>query len=440
MSIVKPDTIYALSSGSGKAGLAVVRISGPDVSGVVERMCGGLPAPRSAELHTLRALSNGDAIDRGLVLWFPAPRSFTGEDVAEFHVHGSTGVVRWLLEELGSAGGLRPAMPGEFVRRAFANGKIDLIEIEGLADMLESESREQVRQALFHVDGHASEVFDRWRSGLINALALAEACIDFSDEEGVESAARPKIIEEVHELQENISRELDGAARGVRTRLGIRVVLAGAPNAGKSSLLNLIAKRDVAIVSKHAGTTRDVVEVRLDLGGHAVDLADTAGVRDDFDSEVEQLGIRRTIQRLREADLVVLVGSADAPWPKIDIDSDTIRVWNKVDLAEAPCDPACDIEISALSGKGVPELLELLRCRVAELAGGREPVLLTRDRQIHACRQCLACLDRADVEGVPVEIIAEELRQAARILDRLVGKVDVDDLLDEIFSRFCVGK
>lgn len=437
---MKPDTIYALSSGTGKAGLAVVRISGPETAILVERMCGGLPSPRCAELRTLKALSNGEAIDRAVVLWFPAPRSFTGEDVAEFHVHGSVGVVRWLLEEIGNAGGSRPAKPGEFVRRAFNNGKMDLVEIEGLADMLESESRAQVRQALFHADGHASEVFGRWRSGLINALALAEACIDFSDEEGVEAAARPKIFHVVEKLQEGISRELDGAVRGLRTRLGIRVVLAGAPNAGKSSLLNLIAERDVAIVSRHAGTTRDVVEVRLDLGGHAVDLADTAGVRDDFDSEVERLGIDRTIQRLKEADLVILVGSPDAPWPSINIDSDTIRVWNKVDLAEAPSDPACDIEISAHSGKGVPELLELLLRRVADLAGNCEPFLLTRERQIHACRRCLACLDRAAVKALPVEIIAEELREAARILDRLVGKVDVEDLLDEIFSRFCVGK
>ena len=439
-SVGRLDTIYALSSGAGKAGVAVVRVSGPDTADVVGRMCSGLPEPRKAELRVLRSLSSGEAIDRCLVLWFPAPGSFTGEDVAELHVHGSVGVVRWLLEELGKAGGLRPADAGEFVRRAFINGKMDLVEIEGLADMLESESRQQVRQALFHVDGQASQVFGRWRAGLISALALVEACIDFSDEDGVEMAARPQILDAVRTLRNEMASELGGAERGRRTRLGVRVVLAGAPNAGKSSLMNAIARRDVAIVSKQAGTTRDVVEVSLDLGGFAVELADTAGVRTEFDSEVEQLGIDRTLQRLKEADLVLLVGSADALWPKLDIDSDTIRVWNKMDVAGASLDDKCDLEISALSGEGVQELLELVESRVAGVAGNTEPALLVRDTQIHAVRQCLGCLDRALASGLSLEIVAEELRSAANVIDRLVGKVDVDDLLDEIFSKFCVGK
>lgn len=439
-SLVRLDTIYALSSGAGKAGVAVVRLSGPDTADVVGRMCNGLPQPRKAELRILRSLSRGEAIDQCLALWFPAPGSFTGEDVAEFHVHGSVGVVRWLLDELGHVGGLRPAEPGEFVRRAFKHGKMDLVEIEGLADMLESESRQQVRQALFHVDGHASQVFVSWRGSLINALALVEACIDFSDEDGVEMAARPQILDAIETVRTEMTGELAGAERGRRTRLGVRVVLAGAPNAGKSSLMNAIARRDVAIVSKQAGTTRDVVEVSLDLGGFAVELADTAGIRAEFDSEVEQLGIGRTLQRLKEADLVLLIGSADAPWPTVDIDSDTIRVWNKVDVAAASPHDRCDVEISALSGKGVEELLELVQRLVARLAGNTEPALLARDRQIYAVRQCLACLDRATAGGLSLEIVAEELRSAANAIDRLVGKVDVDDLLDEIFARFCVGK
>jgi tRNA modification GTPase len=437
---MKLDTIYALSSGAGKAGVAVVRLSGPDTARVVASMCGGLPHPRMAELRTLRSLSGGEVMDRCLALWFPAPGSFTGEDLAEFHVHGSLGVVRWLLEELGGPGGLRPADPGEFARRAFMNGKMDLVEIEGLADMLESESRQQVRQALFHVDGHASKVFGNWRCGLIGSLALAEACIDFSDEEGVELMARPQIPQAIKVLRAEMAGELEGAERGRRTRMGVRVVLAGAPNAGKSSLMNAIARRDVAIVSKFAGTTRDVVEVSLDLGGFAVDLADTAGLRDEVDSEVEQLGIGRTRQRLEEADLVLLIGSPDAPWPSIDIDSDTIRVWNKVDIGRAQPQARCDVEISALSGAGLPELLDLIELHVARLASGGEPALLTRDRQIHAVRQCLACLDRAIVNESSFEIVAEELRTAARLIDMLVGKVDVEDLLEEIFSRFCVGK
>lgn len=434
------DTIYALSSGGGKAGVAVVRVSGSSAGKAVRDLCGDMPEPRKAVLRRLRALSDGQTIDRAIVLWFPAPYSFTGEDVAEFHVHGSAGVVRWLCEELRDYGGIRPASAGEFSRRAFLNGKLDLVEIEGLADVLDADTRSQVRQALFHVDGHASEIFGRWRGELVRGLALVEACIDFSDEEGVEADARPQIASMLQELQEGMSRELAGSERGRRVRQGVRVVLAGAPNAGKSSLMNTIAARDVAIVSRHAGTTRDIVEVSLDLGGHAVELADTAGIRENSGSEVEQLGIQRTLERISEADLVLVVAAADVTWPKLEMDSEAIRVWNKCDLANVTTGDKVDISVSARTGEGLRELLRLIEERVAELAADSEPALLVRDRQIHAVRKCLEHLQTASDVALPLEIVAEELRAATRILEKIVGKVDVEDLLDDIFSRFCIGK
>ena len=434
------ETIYALSSGAGKAGLAVVRVSGPRAGEVAARICGGLPEPRRAALRRMRALSDGQAIDEAIAVWFPGPASFTGEDVVEFHVHGSAGVVRWLFDELRQHGGCRPAEAGEFSRRAFVNGKLDLVEIEGLADVLAADTRQQVRQALFHVDGHASHVFARWRAELVKILALVEACIDFSDEDGVEAAARPSIVATLDHLRLAMSDELADAERGRRVREGIRVVLAGGPNAGKSSLMNAIAARDVAIVSRHAGTTRDVVEVSLDLGGHAVELADTAGIRDDSGSEVEALGIQRTLQRVEEADLVLVVAAPDVPWPALKIDSDTIRVWNKSDLAGCAGEIGADVSVSARNGDGLRELLRLIEARVAVHSQSREPALLVRDRQIHAVRQCLVHLEAALDELLPLEIVAEELRSAARVLERLVGKIDVEDLLDDIFSQFCIGK
>jgi tRNA modification GTPase len=434
------DTIYALSSGAGKSGVAVVRVSGSRAGDVVRKLCGELPEPRKAVLRTLRALSDGATIDRAIVVWFPAPHSFTGEDVAEFHVHGSAGVVRWLCEELSDHGGSRPGEAGEFSRRAFLNGKLDLVEIEGLGDVLEAETRQQVKQALFHVNGQASEVFARWRSELVRVLALVEACIDFSDEEGVEASARPEIASVLQGLRTLMAGQLSGVQRGRRVRQGARVVLAGGPNAGKSSLMNAVAARDVAIVSRHAGTTRDVVEVSLDLGGHAVELADTAGIRDARDSEVEELGIQRSLQRIGEADLVLLVGAPDVPWPEVEFDSEAIRIWNKCDLPGVTPASGADMSVSAHTGAGLKELLRLIEEKVSQLADGEEPALLVRDRQIFAVRECIGHLDNALEDWLPFEIVAEEVRSAARVLEKLVGKIDVEDLLDDIFSRFCIGK
>jgi tRNA modification GTPase len=435
------DTIYALCSGVGKAAIAVVRVSGPRSGAVVNLLCGGLPSPRKATVCEIKGLTDGRVLDRALVLWFEGPRSFTGEDCVEFHLHGSPGVVRLVVGELRRIEGLRPAEPGEFTRRAFINGKLDLVEVEGLADVLDAETEHQVRQALYHADGEASKVFDDWRSKIVRSLGVVEACIDFSDQDGVEAEARRQVGESVQGLCQAMARELANHNRGRRIRSGVRIVLVGAPNAGKSSLMNRLAAREVAIVSEEAGTTRDVIEVGLNLGGYSVDLLDTAGMRVGIESKAERLGVGRASDLFEEADIVLLIGAYDAVWPENRrLDSDTIRVWNKSDLNDLPVPDRADVAVSAKTGQGVDELLELLEARVVELCATEEPAAVVRERQVHAVEACIDYLRSAQVDGLELEIVAEELRLAAQSLERLIGKVDVEDLLDDIFSRFCIGK
>lgn len=434
------DTIYALSSGSGKAGVAIVRVSGPEAAIALRVSCGRLPAARVAERATVCVSQGSVKLDEAIVLWFPGPASFTGEDVAEFHLHGSTGVIRMFLSELGSMRGFRPAQPGEFTRRALANGKLDLVAVEGLNDMLAAETATQVSQALFHVDGRASDIFHQWRDELIEAGALAEACIDFTDEEGVAEEALPRVGDSVTRLIQTMTENLKDSQRGHLNREGVRVVLAGSPNVGKSSLLNALAARDVAIVSSEAGTTRDVVEVSLDLDGISLILSDTAGLRDQTDSHVEQLGMERTHQRLSHADIVISVASPEADWQNTGVDSPTLRIWNKADIAGADPSMAADLKVSALTGAGMQDLLDRLSGMAAELAGSGEPALLVRERQVQAVKAALRHLDHALQPDLPIELVAEELRRAARNVGKLTGEVGTEDLLDSIFSKFCVGK
>ena len=434
------DTIYALSSGSGKAGVAIVRVSGPEAATSLRVSCGRVPAARVAERVSVWVSQGTVKLDEAIALWFPGPGSFTGEDVAEFHLHGSLGIVRLFLAELGSLDGCRPAEPGEFTRRALANDKIDLIGVEGLNDMLAAETATQVKQALFHVDGRASEIFYQWRDELIEASALAEACIDFTDEEGVADAALPKVRDSVVRLIATMTDNLKDAERGHLNRAGVRVVLAGSPNVGKSSLLNAIAARDVAIVSSEAGTTRDVVEVSLDLGGTSMIISDTAGLRDRVDSHVEQLGIDRTHDRLSQADIVISVASPDADWQNTGVDSPTLRIWNKVDITEPERTIDSDLKVSVLTGDGMEDLMARLAGMAAELAGNGEPALLVRERQVQAVKSALAHLENALQPELPIELLAEELRRAARNIGRLIGEVGSEDLLDSIFSKFCIGK
>ena len=441
-------TIFALASAAGRAGVAVVRVSGPAASRALETLSSQpLPSPRRASLCRLHD-GAGERLDDAIVLWFPAPHSYTGEDVVELHLHGGRAVVRDVLEALAAIPGLRPAEPGEFTRRAFDNGKLDLAEVEGLADLIDAETAGQRRQALRQLDGGLSALVEGWRARLVHILAHLEADIDFPDEdlpEGVAAAVAP----EIEELATEMRRHLDDGRRGEILREGFHIAIIGPPNAGKSSLLNWLAQRDAAIVSDIAGTTRDVVEVRLDLGGWPVIVADTAGLRETAET-VEQEGIRRARARAEAADLVIALLDADR-WPESDPevlraihDADNLLLMlNKADLG-APSDPHLDgrslLPISVRTGENLDRLLGEIQARVGErLDRDGEAPVLTRLRHREAVTESLAALERFPDAPLP-ELAAEEVRLAARALGRITGKVDVEDLLDVIFRDFCIGK
>ncbi len=438
-------TIYALSSGHGKAGIAVIRISGPGAGRSLRRLAGTVPPPRTAVLKALRHPGTDEILDHSLVLWFPAPASFTGEDVAELHVHGGRAVIERIFRTLGALDGLRPAEPGEFTRRAFENGKLDLTEAEGLVDLIDAETEAQRRQALRQSSGALGALYDGWRTKLVDALASIEAELDFSDEADVPDAVagRARII--VTGLCTEIVAHLADRRGGEILRDGLRVVIAGLPNAGKSSLMNALARRDVAIVSAEAGTTRDIIEVRLDLGGFPVILTDTAGIR-EAGGEIEQEGIRRALQRAREADLVLWIGDATEPESVDPAGIDTapgtpvIRVVNKIDLASPPL-PGDAVPISVKTGQGLDRLIGQLADEVRQAADIGESPAITRARHRRELERCIAALERfLDGDFSDPELRAEDLRDAATALGRLTGRVDVEDILDKIFADFCIGK
>jgi tRNA modification GTPase len=388
----------------------------------------------------------GETIDRGLVLWFAGPASFTGEDVAEFHVHGGRAVVEAVLAALGGVSGLRTAEPGEFTRRAVENGKFDLTGAEALIDLIDAETEAQRRQALRQMGGALARLYDGWRERLVRALAWAEASIDFADEE-VPGEAGSEAREAICALLNEISSHLADAHRGELVREGMYITLIGQPNSGKSTLVNALAKREVAIVSETAGTTRDVIEVRLDLGGYAVTFADTAGLREAAEA-IEAEGVRRALARAEAADIVILVADSTAADPVAGIPADTMAgvdlvVWNKADLAPARYAAEggqADIQISAKTGEGFPELIAALTTLVeGRLAGGREAPVLTRARHREALEEASAALARALQAAAP-ELTAEDMRLALRALGRITGRVDVEELLDVIFRDFCIGK
>ena len=440
-------TIFALSSGRGRAGVAVIRVSGPAARVMLERMARPAPRPRFAALRAITSPKSGELLDCGLVLWFPGPKSETGEDMAELHVHGGRAVVAAVLEAIGEIGGCRLAEPGEFARRAFAHGKIDLTAAEGLADLIDAETAAQRRQALRQSGGALARQYEHWRQRLLAAMALIEAAIDFSDEGDVADTTAASALDAAAALRQEIGHHLADGHRGELVREGFQVVLAGPPNVGKSRLLNALARREVAIVSEEAGTTRDVIEVRLDLEGLPIVVSDTAGIR-EAGGAIEQEGIRRTVGRARAADLVLWLTDARAParenppaaWPPDRI----LRVANKCDLRhpDAP-EPVPEgvIVISAATGFG----LERLAARVAALARARmgdgEAPALTQVRhrlQLEACHAALGAFLAAPMGEI--ELRAEDLRRAAQALGRLVGAVDAEDVLAEIFGRFCIGK
>jgi tRNA modification GTPase len=488
-------TIFALSSGRPPAAIAVIRISGPRAGAALKALCGKIPSPRQARLTRIRGTDN-EIIDEALVLWFPAPHSETGEDVAELQLHGGRAVIAAVLGALSKIEGLRPAEAGEFTRRAFENGKLDLTAVEGLADLVMAETQGQRRQAFRQMKGQLGNRSETWRQRLIQALALVEAAIDFSDEGDVPENLLAPALAIARELADEITSALEDGGRGERLREGLVVAIAGPPNAGKSTLLNRIARREAAIVSPYAGTTRDVIEVHLDLAGWPVTLLDTAGIR-DTDDPVELEGVRRARERAAGADLVLWVVDAGEASDGPGLPDRTVLMeqsltapatWlirNKIDLIQALRDSSerknqnidsselilrtnkpltnvvnqrltrktprnesksnsSDLEfnLSASTGEGFDRLLSQLARQAETSLTGSEQALVTRQRHRHALQEVLAALKRAqggEVKGHE-DLLAEELRIAARALGRLTGRVDVEDILDVIFRDFCIGK
>jgi tRNA modification GTPase len=441
---MKPETIVALASGAGRAGVAVIRVSGPQAGPVLRALTqADPPSARVATLSALRAPATGELLDEALTLWFPAPGSFTGEDVAELHVHGGAAVIEAVIGACLGRPDVRPAEPGEFTRRAFEHGKLDLAEAEGLADLVDAETEGQRRQALRQAKGALSALYERWRTQLIEAAALIEAEIDFPDEDLPDELSR-RAGPILQTLADDMAKHL-AEHRGERIRDGYRIAIIGPPNAGKSSLLNALAQREAAIVSEIPGTTRDVVEVRLVLAGYPVWVADTAGLREAADA-IEAEGVRRALARAEEADLRIglVEVSADPPASLISaLQSGDLLLRSKSDLGQLgrrPVTPEVKA-VSVVTGEGLAELHDLLVARVSEALGREEAPALTRARHRRRLEEARAALLRAipALEQGP-ELAAEDVRVAAHAIGRLTGRIDVEDLLDEIFSSFCIGK
>ncbi|MCH6577883.1 MAG: tRNA uridine-5-carboxymethylaminomethyl(34) synthesis GTPase MnmE [Alphaproteobacteria bacterium] len=448
---MREETIFALASAAGRAGVAVFRVSGPGAArAFVDLTRRALPPARRAVRVRLCSPATGEVLDDGLGLWFPAPKSFTGEDVAELHLHGGRAVEAAVTDALRGLEGLRLAEPGEFTRRAFENGKFELTAAEGLADLVNAETEAQRRQARRQLEGELGAIYEGWRARLIEALAHYEAVIDFTDEE-LPADLSQRVKHKMLGLEEEISQHLDDNRRGERLRDGIYIAIIGAPNVGKSSLLNALARRDAAIVAETAGTTRDVVEVHLDLGGFPVIVADTAGLREAADG-VEREGIRRAEARAAEADIRLALFDITL-WPELDaktlglVGDDTVPILNKADLLGPGQGPGAKERVggrpvviaSAKTGAGMAELLKCVESMVShriDLAGSPA---LTRARHRDALEQSVDALTR--FAGASEEALAaEDLRLAARALGRITGRVEVDDILDVIFRDFCIGK
>lgn len=427
------DTIFAQATAVGRAGVSVVRVSGPKAHDVCKQLVGLLPVPRTTALRMVKD-NSGDFIDQALVIPFEGPNSFTGEDVVELHLHGSIAIMRRVLSVLGSFKDVRLAEPGEFTRRALENGRLDLVQVEGLADLIEAETEAQRKQALRVLSGELGDRVEVWRKALIRAAALLEATIDFADED-----VPVDVSDEVRDLLQNVGdsleREIIGTEAAERIRTGFEVAIVGAPNVGKSTLLNRLAGRDAAITSSIAGTTRDVIEVRMDLGGLPVTMLDTAGIRES-DDVIETLGVERALYRAAEADLrVFLLDENDnPPLPPKEVD---IILTAKGDISGASF-PA----VSGVTGAGVDELLTILQDRLSELAAGAG--LATHTRHAVAMQGAKtglsAALNLLDAGPDRYDLAAAELRIGIYALEVMVGRIDAENLLDEIFASFCLGK
>lgn len=436
------DTIFALATSPGKSGVGIIRISGPRASHALSSLCGlASPAPRHAHFVSFVSPKTKETIDRGITLFFQSPNSFTGEDVVELQIHGSIAVIRELLETLGGIDGLRHAEPGEFSRRAFINGKMDLMEAEGLADLIDAETHEQKSQALRQMQGQLSSYYDELRTRITRCLAHLEAYIDFPDEEIPESVLAGLGVE-IKLVQAVIHDALQDQKRGERLRDGLNVVILGAPNVGKSSLLNVIARRDAAIVSTKAGTTRDAIEIHLDIAGYPVVLVDTAGIRPS-DDEIEAEGIRRALERAESADLklVMFDGTQQNNQAGLSLlDQQSIAVINKSDLpSNAKLAVPSSITISTKTGEGIDRLLKMIEERVVGHFSSYAAPFITRSRHRDLLSDAQRHLEKS-LKDAPLELKCEELRLAVQAVGKITGKIQVDDVLDVIFKSFCIGK
>ncbi len=430
------ETIFGVATPIGKSGVAVIRISGNAVPEVAALLGLKNLRPRYAEYTKLRY--KGEIIDEAVALYFKAPASFTGEDVLELQVHGSRAVIKTLLEILGAIPGVRMAEPGEFSRRAFENGRMDLTAAEGLADLIDAETSAQAKQAMRQMQGELGRIYDSWRDEMVNLLALIEAYIDFPDED-LPPELKQRALDEIEKFRAGIKAHMDDNRRGEKIREGLYVAILGAPNVGKSSLLNYLVKREAAIVSETAGTTRDVIEVNMEIAGLPVTFADTAGLRETSDA-VESEGIKRALQRAEQADFKIVMfeaGRLDAKTSEL-IDSDSIVLVNKTDkLGGQFRDDA--LHVSVANDVGMDNFLAALQAKIIERYSLTESPLITRARHRDALADALNALEQFSLEK-PIELIAEDLRYAARALGRITGKIDVEEVLGKIFSSFCIGK
>lgn len=434
------ETIFALSTGLGRAAIAVMRVSGPGSQMLLERLCGRVPAPRRAILRQVwqDAALKDNLLDEALILWFPGPQSYTGEDGFELHLHAGPAIIKAVAEAL-VMGGARPAEPGEFTRRAFTNGRMDLVEAEGIADLIEAETESQRKIALAQSDGALSALYQAWAERLKRVLAYQEALIDFPDED-LPPEVEQGLIDEIHGLIKAMLTHIQEGTRGERIRRGVVFAIAGPPNAGKSSLLNWLAERDAAIVSPVAGTTRDAIEVTGSVAGVKVTFVDTAGMRDTTD-EIEAEGVKRALFHVKQADCVLQMFAAghepEAIFPG------ALLIGNKTDVGGVPTEVLGErvLPVSLKTGDGLDALRSLLEQKVEALTAGSSlgAPLLTRARHKAGVQEAVACLQAALEQEWP-EMRGEELRLAMRALGRVTGQVGVEDLLDAVFGQFCIGK
>lgn len=439
----KNDTIFALATPMGRSGVAVIRVSGPQALAGLERLSGRKMTERSLNYAVFRDDVSRETIDHGVAAIYIGPKSYTGEDVVEYNLHGGVAIIHHMLEVLGRMDGHRMAEPGEFTRRAFENGKLDLTEAEAVADLIDAETSLQKSQALNQIEGALSRLYHGWAERLTKSLAYIEADMEFPDEDMPDGVTR-EVLPVLEDIKAQIANHLDDNRRGERLRDGIQVAVIGAPNAGKSTLVNALAQRDVAIVSDMAGTTRDVIEVHLNLGGYPIILSDTAGLRpDQIGGEghegIESEGIRRALKRAEEADIKLLVfdASIEPDHHTLALQDDmAILVANKSDQSATSLDM---VAISAKMEDGLEQLIDALLHKASQLIGNQETPSLTRQRHRSALEECFTAIDRALNVALP-ELRGEDVRLAVRSLGKITGRVDVEDLLDVIFKDFCIGK